>query len=157
MLIKNFKVTSFIFFAIVAIFVAMVSASTVIALDSTSNNIINHNTFLDTGMMSYAVNDGEALRNFKDPRLDAQCKSGLRSNCKFMEIIRNIARALSATVGVAVVIGIVVGGIQYSAARDNPQASAAAKKRITNSILALVIYLFSFAFLQWLIPGGIVW
>jgi hypothetical protein len=62
---------------------------------------------------------------------------------------------LSAGVAVVVVGAIIVGGIQYSIAGDNPQAVTAAKKRITNALLALVAFIFSFAFLQWLIPGGI--
>lgn len=78
------------------------------------------------------------------------------NNCKFMNQLKGVIKGLGAGVGVVVVISVVVGGIQYSAARDNPQAVAAARKKISNAVLALVLYLFGFAFLQWLIPGGIV-
>jgi len=62
---------------------------------------------------------------------------------------------LSAGVGVIVTIMIIVGGIQYASAGGNPQAVQAAKKKIANSIIALIAYFFLFAFLQWLVPGGL--
>lgn len=62
---------------------------------------------------------------------------------------------LSVGVGVIVVIMIIIGGIQYASAGPNPQAVQAAKKRITNSLIALLAYFFVFAFMQWLVPGGI--
>jgi Type IV secretion system pilin len=65
-------------------------------------------------------------------------------------------RLLSGLVGVLVTISIVVAGIQYASAGGDPSKVVAARKRITNAILALLAYLFMFAFLQWLIPGGII-
>lgn len=78
-----------------------------------------------------------------------------KSNCGIVGIIVDVTNILSAVVGIVVVLMVVVGGIQYSASRDNPQATAAAKARIRNAIMALVAYLFVYAFLQYLIPGGI--
>lgn len=62
---------------------------------------------------------------------------------------------LAAGVGIVVVGVIIVGGIQYMTSGDNPTALTAAKQRITNGLIALAAFLFTFAFLQWLIPGGI--
>lgn len=69
--------------------------------------------------------------------------------------INQIVNFLSAGVGIVVTGVIIVGGIQYMTAGDNPQAITAAKKRITNALIALVAFLFMFAFLQWLVPGGV--
>jgi len=66
-----------------------------------------------------------------------------------------IINALSAGVGIVVIAMIILGGIQYTIAGDNAQATAAAKKRVTNALLALFTFLFIFAFLQWLVPGGL--
>jgi len=82
-------------------------------------------------------------------RLDA-------GNCQIIKYITDGIKILSAAVGIVVVIMIAVGGVQYSSARDNPQAVAAAKGRIINAILALVAYLFMFSLLQYLIPGGVI-
>lgn len=90
--------------------------------------------------------------------LDADCKVEgelNKTNCGIVAYIVNFTRLLTAVVGIVVVIMIAVGGIQYTTARDDPQQVSAAKTRIRNAILALVFYLFSFAFLQWLVPGGI--
>lgn len=65
-----------------------------------------------------------------------------------------ILNFLGASVGIVVTISIVAGGIQYASAADDPQKIAAARKRITNSIIGLIAYLFLFGFLQWLVPGG---
>lgn len=66
-----------------------------------------------------------------------------------------VIRVLSAGVGLVVVGSIVVGGIQYSASRGNPQATAAAVNRIRSSLYALLIYIFGFALLNYIIPGAI--
>lgn len=62
---------------------------------------------------------------------------------------------LSAGVGLIVTIMIVIGGIQYTTSQDNPQAVSAAKHRITNAIIALVMFGLMYSLLQWLVPGGI--
>lgn len=70
--------------------------------------------------------------------------------------INIIITFLSAIVGVVVVGALIWGGIQYMTAGDNPQAVSAAKQRIINALLALIAYLLTSAFLQWLIPGGVI-
>lgn len=77
-------------------------------------------------------------------------------NCSVVAYLVTFTRVLSGVVGIIIVIMIAVGGIQYAAARDNPQAVVAARGRIINALIALVLYLFSFSILQWLIPGGII-
>ena len=61
----------------------------------------------------------------------------------------------AALVGVFVVISIVIGGIQYTTSADDPGKVTAAKKRIFDAVLALLAFLFLFAFLQWIVPGGV--
>lgn len=77
------------------------------------------------------------------------------SNLTVIKYINTGINMLSGLVAVIVVIMIVMGGIQYSSAGGNPQATAAAKHRIINAILAFVAYLFLFVFLSWLVPGGL--
>ncbi len=69
--------------------------------------------------------------------------------------LNTIVNFLSALVGVVVVGVIILGGIQFATAGDKAEAVSAAKTRIVNGVIALVAYLFIFAFLQWLIPGGL--
>ena len=58
-------------------------------------------------------------------------------------------------VGIVVVIGIILGSIQYAASAGDPQAAAKAKGRISNAIIALIAFAFLYFFLQWIVPGGI--
>lgn len=77
------------------------------------------------------------------------------SDCDLMRYIVLITDGLSVLVGIVVVMMLVIGGIRYASAGSNPQAVTSAKKHISNALFALVLYLFMFAFLQWIIPGGI--
>ncbi len=49
---------------------------------------------------------------------------------------------------------IVVGGIQYTASRGDPQATATAIGRIRSTMIALLIYIFGYAILNYIIPAG---
>lgn len=66
-----------------------------------------------------------------------------------------IIRFLSFGVGLVVVVSIILAGIQYTTSEGNPEKTMAAKFRIRDALVALVVYIFIFAILQYLIPGGI--
>jgi len=65
-----------------------------------------------------------------------------------------IIRFLSYGVGLVVVGSIIVGGIQYSSSRGDPQATARAIERIRSTLIALIIFIFAFPILNYLIPAG---
>ena len=71
-----------------------------------------------------------------------------------MDLLFAIIRILSAGVGIIVIASIIVGGIQFAASRSDPQASASAIGRIRTSLIALIIYIFAYAILNFVIPGG---
>lgn len=94
-------------------------------------------------------NAGDAAANDKD--------CGTATNCDLVtKYINPFVNFLAALVGVAVTISIVVGGIRYASSAGDPQATAAAKARIRNAIIALVTFIFLYALLNFLIPGGLV-
>lgn len=66
-----------------------------------------------------------------------------------------IIRFLSFGVGIFVVVAIIASGIQYTTSEGNPEATQAAKSRIQASIISLIIYIFAFAIIQFLVPGGV--
>lgn len=91
---------------------------------------------------------------------EADCKAGTgvkldKDNCGIIAYLVDFIRVLTGLVGVVIIIMIIIGGIQYSAAGNNPQSVLAARKKIANALLALLVYMFAFAFLQWVIPGGV--
>jgi preprotein translocase subunit SecY len=69
--------------------------------------------------------------------------------------IQKIVDFLAAVVIVAVIGSVIFAGIQYSLAGDKAEAVSKAKSRISGTALALAIFLFASAILEWLIPGGI--
>lgn len=91
-------------------------------------------------------------------RVSADCKTiPLNTeNCPFLrDYVSPAIKALSGAVGVVVLIMIAWGGLQYTSSRDNPQQTAQAKDHISNAVLALIMYVFMVAFLNWLVPGGL--
>lgn len=95
--------------------------------------------------------------------IDPDAKTGLSNsidqrNPKDTAFIKRISayiRWLIVGIGVLAVFSLVIAGIQYTAAQNNPQAVAAAKGRINNVVIGILIYFVMFAALQWLIPGGL--
>lgn len=85
------------------------------------------------------------------------CGSAAGSDCG--GVVKNIVnpgiRLMTGVVGIVLAISLVLAAITYGAAGGDPSKVAAAKKRITNTILALIAYIFTFGLLQWLVPGGI--
>lgn len=67
-----------------------------------------------------------------------------------------IIRFLTVGVGLIIVGSLIVAGIQYTTSRGDPQATAAAISRIKSNITAFLIYVFSFALLNYLIPRGFI-
>jgi hypothetical protein len=86
-----------------------------------------------------------------------ECTNGDLSegNCGITRYLKWFINTLSAMVGIVVIAVLVIGGIQYSTSGGDPNAAAAAKKRISNAILALVAFGLMYGFLQWLVPGGV--
>lgn len=89
---------------------------------------------------------------------DSAAKTCTGGDCSGLikKYVNPFIRLLSGLVGVIVIASIIFAGVQYSAAGGDPSKVVAARKRITNAIIALLAYLFMFAFLQWLLPGGII-
>jgi hypothetical protein len=85
---------------------------------------------------------------------DAGVQKCLKNN-QIVKDLNFVVNFLAAGVGIVVIGTIIVGGVQYTLAGDNSTATSAAKQRITNGLIALAVFIFSFAFLQWLIPGGL--
>lgn len=101
------------------------------------------------------LTSGTTAANACDSTTTSDALQKCVQNNKITKDLQLIVNVLSAGVGLVVIAMIIVGGIQYSIAGDNSQATAAAKQRIANALIALFAFLFIFAFLQWLIPGGL--
>lgn len=65
-----------------------------------------------------------------------------------------IIRVLSAGVGLIIITSIVVAGIQYTSSRGDPGQTSRAIGRIRSSLVAFLIYIFTAAMLDFVIPAG---
>jgi hypothetical protein len=96
---------------------------------------------------------GAAASNCTD-----KTQAGLQKCLQDNPIVHDLNLAvsfLSAIVGVVIVGSLIYAGIQYTLAGENAQAVGAAKQRIIKTLVALVSFISIFAFLQWIIPGGV--
>lgn len=66
--------------------------------------------------------------------------------------LKGIIIFMGGAIGLAVVISIIVAGIQYSSSAGNPANITKAKERLTNAVIGLVLYLFLAAILRYLVP-----
>lgn len=69
------------------------------------------------------------------------------------KILNLVLYVITAGVGVLGMAGIVIAGIQYATAADNEAQVAAAKERIRNIVIGLVLWATMFALVQWLTIG----
>ncbi len=70
-------------------------------------------------------------------------------------IVLTTINIFTAGVGVAAVGGLIYAGIIYSTASNDQSKIAKAKETIFNVVLGIVMYALMYAFLQYIIPGGI--
>lgn len=72
-----------------------------------------------------------------------------------VEYLKMVLQFLSAGVGIVVVLMLVIAGVQYITAVGDPGNIKKAKERIVNAITALLLFIFGYAILNFLIPGGL--
>lgn len=78
----------------------------------------------------------------------------LQGNAIFIYMI-GILKVVSAMAGIATVGGFVWGGILYITARANAGQIEQAKNVMVNSVIGLLLFIFMYAILQFIVPGGV--
>ena len=69
-------------------------------------------------------------------------------------ILNFILEILAWGIGIAALVGILISGILYMTARDNPEQVIKAKNRIVQIVIGFALYATLWAALNWLLPGG---
>lgn len=142
-LLKELKVSSVPLVVGIAIAIGIgVAPATVSAAYVCGTGSERVETSIDLGCI------GSQCLNAGAPAFCASDHSGI------IDMLFAIIRFLSAGVGLIVIGSIVFAGIQYTTSRGDPQATAEAIKRIRNTVIALGIYIFAYAILNYLIPAG---
>jgi hypothetical protein len=71
-----------------------------------------------------------------------------------VDLLFAIIRFITDGVGLIIIASLVYAGIQYTLSRGNPQELAKANKRIQSTVMALVLFIFAYALLNYVIPNG---
>jgi hypothetical protein len=78
----------------------------------------------------------------------------LQGNAIFIFVV-GVLKVISALAGLATVGGFAWGGLLYITARANAGQVENAKNVMINSAIGLLLFIFMYAILQFLIPGGV--
>ena len=76
-------------------------------------------------------------------------------NCDIVKYVNAGINIASGVAGLAILGGAVYGSYLYMTARDNPGQVQAGKERIAWALIAAGIFSMTYAFLQWVVPGGV--
>lgn len=90
--------------------------------------------------------------------IDYGCKkiagSGAQSSPIFSLLIV-VINFLAVGVGIVVVGGIVWGAIQYISSNGNASKTQQGVSYIVNSVIGLILFIFMYALINYLVPGGL--
>ena len=106
--------------------------------------------FVGANSPAYAANCGDVQTSIIDCGDTDTSKGG-----GIFVVINIVLTVLTFGVGIAGTLGIIITGIMYLTARDNEAQMTKAKSRLINIVIGLAAYAVMWAFLQWLLPGGI--
>ena len=71
-------------------------------------------------------------------------------------VIKIAISVLTVLIGIAATGGLAYAGILYASAQDDQGKVSAAKVIIRNVAIGIVLYGFTIAIINWLIPGGVI-
>lgn len=111
-------------------------------------------------MTTFAIEEGpykvQDIEHTDDPAI----KSGNCANTTNCDLVKKYINPLilliSTLAGIAVTIGIILGGIQYASSGGDPQKAAAGKQHIKVAVVGLIGYLFLYMLLKFLLPNGLI-
>lgn len=93
--------------------------------------------------------------NFKDNSKGCNEDQLTAENCRLIEYLVNGINILSAIAGMVIIGSIIIAGYQYMTARDNAGQIQQARTRIIWAITAMILFVFMYALLNFLVPGGV--
>lgn len=87
--------------------------------------------------------------------VDFGCPSDVTGGTGVTSILLWVINFLAAGVGLAVVIGIIFGGITYISSDGDASKAKQGKDIIINAIIGLFLFIFMWAAVNFMIPGGL--
>ena len=153
--IKNIIIVGLILTSFFAAFQSIFSLNYTFAkeiIEDSNGNSVNPS---DLKSKSDSNNNSSSDSKSKNtPPADAKTAI-LPSDWKVEDILNMVLVVVTTGVGIAAVGSIVFAGVLYITARDNAAQVSKAKTMIMNTIIGIIAYILMWAFLEWIIPGGI--
>lgn len=88
--------------------------------------------------------------------IDFGCPNGAAAGANTTtSLLLTILNFLAVGVGIAVVGGIVFGGLRYATADGNASNAQQGITFIVNSVIGLLLFIFMYAIINFLVPGGL--
>ena len=95
----------------------------------------------------------QGCSNVKTSLVD--CEDGSGTGGPIVRMLVQLINFLAVGVGIAVAGGITWGGFVYSQANGNSSKTQEGVSIITNSVIGLLLFIFMYAIINWLVPGGL--
>ncbi len=118
-----------------------------------AQNVLAHQCGTGEQKVTTSINFGcrgeECLTN----PTEAICQGGDHTVNGIIDLLFALIRFLSIGVGMVIIASIIVAGIQFTTSSGNPQTTANALNRIRDTAIALLIFIFAYAIINWLVPG----
>ncbi len=87
--------------------------------------------------------------------LGVDCAKAAEGRELIWDILAIAVNFLAAGVGLAVVAGIVFGAVTYATAAGSADQAKKGIGYITNAVIALLLFIFMYAIINFLVPGGL--
>ena len=152
--IKNIIIVGLVLMSFFTSFQSVFSLNYTFAKEVVQDSNGNYVDPSDVKSKSDSNSNSDSKKNKDTPSADAKTAI-LPSDWKIEDILNMVLVVVTTGVGIAAVGSIVFAGVLYITARDNAAQVSKAKTMITNTIIGIIAYILMWAFLEWIIPGGI--
>ena len=152
--IKNIIIVGLILTSFFTAFQSVFSLNYTFAKEVVQDSNGNYVDPSDLKSKSDSNSNSDSKKNKDTTPADAKTAI-LPSDWKIEDILNMVLVVVTTGVGIAAVGSIVFAGVLYITARDNAAQVSKAKTMITNTIIGIIAYILMWAFLEWIIPGGI--
>ena len=152
--IKNIIIVGLVLTSFFTAFQSVFSLNYTFAKEVVQDSNGNYVDPSDLKSKSDSNSNSDSKKNKDTPSADAKTAI-LPSDWKIEDILNMVLVVVTTGVGIAAVGSIVFAGVLYITARDNAAQVSKAKTMIMNTIIGIIAYILMWAFLEWIIPGGI--
>ena len=152
--IKNIIIVGLVLTSFFAAFQSVFSLNYTFAKEVVQDSNGNYVDPSDLKSKSDSNSNSDSKKNKDTTPADAKTAI-LPSDWKIEDILNMVLVVVTTGVGIAAVGSIVFAGVLYITARDNAAQVSKAKTMITNTIIGIIAYILMWAFLEWIIPGGV--